>query len=116
VLVLVLGDCFFAPKIQVINSMKKLLFEGFYIFSSMTLVFSLFEDFSIFQKAIKPLTGMFLMAPMFGACIIFYVSERKGWDYFEDHLSLFLIIWGLLVLYATFIKFKMIRFKLKYQY
>ena len=116
VVVLVLGDCFFFSIFHVLDPIKKLLFEGFYIFSAMTLVFSLFEDFSTFQKAIKPLTAMFLMAPIFGTSIIFYASERKGLGYFEEHLSLFLIIWGLLVLYATYIKYKMIRFKLKYQY
>lgn len=112
---LALGNAFWADRIDVLGSANKLLYEGFYIFSSMALVFSLFEDYSTFQKAISPVLAMFLMAPMFATCLIFYESQKHD-SYFVTHLWLFFGTWMSLLIYATYIKIKMIKFKQKYQY
>ena len=117
ILVLAGGDWLFADNINLSQSLKKLIYEGFYIFSAMTLVFSLFEDYSAFQHSIKPVAGMILMLPMMATCIIFYATEKNnGVDYFSNHLMQFFCMWGILALYATFIKYKILKFKLKYQY
>lgn len=116
ILVLVAGDWFFADKIIVPELVQKLFYEGFYIFSAMTLMFSLFEDFKTFQEALKPLEAMILMVPMIGTCIIFYATERNGLTYFADHLIQFFSLWVALAFYATFIKTKIILYKQKYKY
>lgn len=116
ILVLVAGDWFFADKIDIPVSAQKLLYEGFYIFSAMTLLFSLFEDYKAFQDSIKPVEAMILMIPMIGTCIIFYATERNGLTYFANHIIQFLSLWVVLALYAVFIKIKIIIYKQKYKY
>lgn len=116
VLILVGGDWFFADHINVSESLTKLVYEGFYIFSAMTLVFSLFEDYAIFQSVVKPLAGMLLMIPMLGTCIIFYATEKYGVSYFSSHIIQFLCMWVVLAIYSTFLKYRIVNYKQKYKY
>lgn len=116
VLILVGGDWFFADHINVSESLTKLVYEGFYIFSAMTLVFSLFEDYAVFQAEVKPVAGMLMMLPMMGTCIIFYATEKNGVDYFSSHIFQFFCMWGALAIYATYLKYRIVSYKLKYKY
>lgn len=116
ILVLLIGDWLFGGIVELSTAIKKLMYEGFYIFSAMTLLFSLIEDFETFQKAIKPLAAMILMLPIVGTCVIFYMTEKNGLDFFANHLTQFFVLWGALVAYAAFIKIKTIIYKLKYNY
>ena len=60
---------------------------------------------------------MILMIPMMATCIIFYATEKNnGVYYFTCHLTQFFCMWGVLALYATFIKYKILKYKFKYQY
>lgn len=95
---------------------EKLMMEGFYIFSSLTLFFSLFEDYDAFVKATHPVLMLILTIPIFIVCVIFYKTDHEGMDYLAKHETMFYWSWGLLIAYAAFLKYKILNYNCKYDY
>lgn len=94
----------------------KLIMEGFYVFSSLTLFFSLFEDYEAFVKSTHPALMLIMTIPIFIICVIFYKIDQEGITYMQQHTALFAWSWGLLIAYATFLKYKILRYIYKYNY
>lgn len=94
---------------------KRLFFElvdsGFYIFSAATLIFSLYEDYSICEKCIKPLMQTVLVLLMIATLFMFYKIQVETADYVNSHQLQFYIIWMATAVFAGIVKFKILRYK-----
>lgn len=86
----------------------KLLREGFYIFSSLTLACSLLEDYSVFQKTIKWYESTLITVLMIATGIMFYCMERYEPGYFYNNFDVFKWMWIGLALISSEVKLRMI--------
>ena len=94
---------------------KRLFFElvdsGFYIFSAATLIFSLYEDYGICEKCIKPLMQTILVLLMLATLFMFYKIQIETDDYVNSHHLQFYIIWLATAFFAGIVKYKILRYK-----
>lgn len=116
IFLLMIGDWLFEGHIAIEKSIKKLMYEGFYIFSAITLIFNLLENYSAFKKAVTPLAAMVMMIPAVCISIIFYQTEKEGLCFFTEHVQQFILVWIFMVLCAAYLKYKIIYYNLKYGY
>ena len=86
----------------------KLLGEGFYIFSSLTLACSLLEDYEVFQKTIKWYEVTLITVLMIATGIMFFYIERQVPGYFDKNFSIFVWMWIGLALISSEVKLRMI--------
>lgn len=87
-----------------------LIRDGFYIFSAMALLFSLFEDYSVFKHCTSALSGVLITLFVLCTCGIFYFSMSDP-HYMENNLSQFSIIWGSSALYAGILKYRQLKYR-----
>lgn len=87
-----------------------LLEKGFYIFSALALIFSLFEENEKFKMCANTYEGMIIAGAILVTCVMFYLIETKDEQYIKNHITQFLIIWLASALYAGYVKYKLLKF------
>lgn len=87
-----------------------LLEKGFYIFSALALIFSLFEESEKFRLCANAYEGMIIAGAILVTCIMFYLIETKDDQYIKTHVGQFLIIWFASAFYAGYLKYKLLKF------
>lgn len=71
----------------------QLLQEGFYVFSALALVFSLYEEYGIVRLCVGPLTQTWLVLMAFAILIMFYMMRQdEAASYMTINLPQFIII------------------------
>ena len=92
------------------DDFMSLLEKGFYIFSALALIFSLFEESDKLKLCTNTYEGMIIAAAIVVTCIMFYLIETKDEQYIKNHISQFLMIWGASAFYASYVKYKLLKF------
>lgn len=85
--------------------------SGFYIFSAATLVFSLYEEFSICRKCIGLIMQTLLVVLMFITLAMFYKIYNGSNEYVSNHQTQFYVIWMLTAVCAGTAKYKILSYK-----
>ncbi len=87
-----------------------LIKEGFYVFSALTLIFSLYEDYGLLKKCVSPLLQTWVVCTAIATSIMFYLM-RQGTttDYMENNLFQFFVIWIVTVTLAVIIKYRILK-------
>lgn len=117
IIILIIGDeLAVSPTHNYGDTIQKLVLEGFYILSSMTLFFSLLETYKEFKEASSSNWLLIMFLPMAIICIIFYQTEQVGVSYFQTHKTIFIGSWLILIAYATFLKYKILNYRYIYRY
>ncbi len=84
--------------------------QGYYIFSALTLICSLFEDYKILKYCINPLQfiviGILLTLTM-GMFYVHYINNL----YLKNHFLQFMLVWIALVTYAIYLKYRIVLYK-----
>lgn len=100
-----------------IDLLQQLMKEGFYVFSAMTLVFSLYEEYDILKKCVKPLMQIWLVLVVIATLGMFYLMRRDtSAQYIETNQLQFYIIWAMTAISASIIKYKMLILKRNIKY
>lgn len=90
----------------------QLLQKGFYVFSALALVFSLYEEYGMVKLCVGPLTQTWLVMMAFATLIMFYMMRQdEPESYMAKNLPQFIIIWCLTAISATVIKYRIINKK-----
>lgn len=95
------------PNITFCDLFKNFMAQGYYIFSALTLICSLFEDYKALKYCIDPLQfiviGILLTLTM-GMFYLQYVNNQ----YLQSHYLQFMSVWVALVVYAIYLKYKIV--------
>lgn len=92
--------------------LEQLIKEGFYIFSALTLVFSLYEEYGLLKKCVGPLMQTWLVLMAIATLGMFYVMRKDATtNYVAAHQLQFYVIWIATAISAIVIKFKILRLK-----
>lgn len=90
---------------------KSLTNSGFYIFSASTLVFSIYEEYSICKKCIGIGMQTCLVVLMF-LTLVMFLQMYDGYEgYITEHKSQFYVVWGATAISAGIAKFKILKYK-----
>ena len=88
----------------------ELLNRGMYVFSSFTLCFSLFEDYSIAKQVIKPYHYMMMAVLLIFIIFMFIASNplagKETLNRFKDISSSFIVVFILLVGLSSWLKYQ----------
>lgn len=107
-------DWFIDESFPIKELFVELVNDGFYIFSALALVFSLYEEYDICKKCIGPLMQSWLVLLMIATLGMFY--QIQGGEYLNTHQLQFGVIWSMTALFAGIIKYKIIKYKRDLQY
>lgn len=92
--------------------LEQLIKEGFYIFSALTLVFSLYEEYGLLKKCVGPLMQTWLVLMAIATLGMFYVMRKDATtNYVAAHQLQFYVIWITTAISAIVVKFKILRLK-----
>lgn len=92
--------------------MGQLIKEGFYIFSALTLVFSLYEEYGLFKQCVGPMMQIWLVLMAMATLGMFYIMRQNSTsNYIDAHQFQFYLIWCATALSAVIVKFKILRLK-----
>ena len=92
----------------------QLIKEGFYIFSALTLVFSLYEDYRILKMCVGPLLQTFIVLMAIATLIMFYIMRQgSSEEYMSHNLPQFCVIWAVTAILAIIVKFRGLKLKHK---
>jgi len=95
-----------------INKFTKLVMDGFYVFSALTLLFSLIEDSRVFKFAgIGVGYGAGIMVLVIITLWMFYQIKVKDASYIESHSIQFILVWCITVASAIYAKYRIIKYK-----
>lgn len=112
VLFLCVWDLYVSNTFPFWSITMELFDEGFFIFSTSTLIFSLVEEHSVCKECLKPLVIIILCILLFGTGIMFVLNDSNT-NYMLNHKIVFLITWLATVLFAGVAKFEVISYKKK---
>lgn len=91
----------------------RLIKDGFYVFSALTLIFSLLEDYPDFKiSGLGSLMGAILMLLVIITLYIFFLIQTKDSQYVSSHVLQFGLIWVVTALAAIYAKYKLINYKI----
>lgn len=94
------------------STFLQLIWDGFYIFSALALIFSLIEDFPSFKMVgIGTGYGAMLMLLVILTLYIFYLIHTKDSQYVQGHSLQFGVIWLFSAVSAFSAKYKIIKYK-----
>lgn len=94
--------------------LHSLLYNGFYIFSATSLMFSLLEDYQEFKKCVGPIMVTFLVILTMITLGMFYTIQNNNPDYLVTHRFQFIFVWSVSAVYSIFIKFRIAYNKIKF--
>lgn len=90
----------------------ELIKEGFYVFSALTLILSLYEDYGILKKCVQPLLQSWVVLMTIATCIMFYLMRQDPTSHYMEHsLTQFFLIWLATATTAIIIKYKILKIK-----
>lgn len=86
--------------------------NGFYVFSALSLIFSLLEDYPVLKMSgIGPLYGAGLMLLVIMTLYMFLLIQTKDSQYVSSHGIQFAVIWIATALSSIYAKYKLINYK-----
>lgn len=90
----------------------QLIQEGFYVFSALTLVFSLYEDYDLTKRCVTPIMQSWLVLMSVLTSLMFYVMRQDpSSEYMSKNLFQFFTIWLMTAISAIIVKFKILKLK-----
>lgn len=90
----------------------QLIQEGFYVFSALTLVFSLYEDYDLTKRCVTPMMQSWLVFMSVLTSLMFYVMRQDpSAEYMSKNLFQFFTIWILTAISAITVKYKILKLK-----
>lgn len=90
----------------------QLIQEGFYVFSALTLVFSLYEDYDLTKRCVTPMMQSWLVFMSVLTSLMFYVMRQDpSAEYMSKNLFQFFTIWLLTAISAITVKYKILKLK-----
>lgn len=97
------------PIFSLIGSLIK---EGFYVFSALTLIFSLYEDYGLLKRCVSPLFQTWVVCMAIATSIMFYLMRQDTTAHYMAHnLFQFFVIWIVTVMLAIIIKYRILKLK-----
>ena len=86
--------------------------NGFYVFSALSLIFSLLEDSPVLKvSGIGPLQGAGFMLLVVMTLYMFFLIQTKDSQYVSNHGLQFGVIWLFTAVSAFYAKYKLIKYK-----
>lgn len=96
-------------------TLVQLIKEGFYVFSALTLIFSLYEDYYLIKRCISPILQTWVVLMVISTSYQFYIMRQDpSSDYMSKNLFQFIVIWTSTVITAILIKYKLLKHKHNY--
>lgn len=92
--------------------LQSLLFNGFYIFSATSLMFSLLEDYREFKMCVGPVMVAFLVVLTMMTLGMFYIIQSNDPNYLTTHSLQFIIVWAVSAAFSIHVKRRIILYKL----
>lgn len=90
----------------------QLLQEGFYVFSALTLVFSLYEDYDLTKRCVTPIMQSWLVLMSVLTSLMFYVMRQDpASEYLSKNLFQFCSIWVATAISAIVVKYRILKLK-----
>lgn len=90
----------------------ELVKNGFYVFSALSLIFSLLEDYpNLKMSGMGPVQGAFNMLLIIMTLYVFLLIQTKDPQYVSSHALQFAVIWILTALSAFYAKFNLLKYK-----
>ena len=90
----------------------QLIQEGFYVFSALTLVFSLYEDYDLTKRCVTPMMQSWLVFMSVLTSLMFYVMRQDpSAEYMSKNLFQFFTIWILTAISTITVKYKILKLK-----
>lgn len=99
------------PFVCILNN---LILQGFYIFSAMALLCSLFEEYRLFKICTTAIDGIAITILILCTCGIFYLTENDK-EYVSKHCFQFYTVWLSSAVYASVIKWRLLKYKNTYR-
>ena len=97
------------PFVEVFLELVK---NGFYVFSALSLIFSLLEDYpNLKMSGMGPVQGAFNMLLVIMTLYVFLLIQTKDSQYVSSHALQFAVIWILTALSAFYAKFNLLKYK-----
>jgi hypothetical protein len=97
------------PFVEVFLDLVK---NGFYVFSALSLIFSLLEDYpNLKMSGMGPVQGAFNMLLVIMTLYVFLLIQTKDSQYVSSHALQFAVIWILTALSAFYAKFNLLKYK-----
>ena len=110
VLFLCFADWLISGSFPLKSVLLGLIQNGLYVFSGLTLIFSLFEDCSSFKSAGVGLGfGIFFTLCLIATLTVFYFIQEKDSLYIASHGVQFMVIWIASVVFAISAKYKIMK-------
>lgn len=95
-----------------IDVFLELVKNGFYVFSALSLIFSLLEDYpNLKMSGMGPIMGAFNMLLVIMTLYVFLLIQTKDPQYVSSHAIQFGVIWLLTALSAFYAKFNLLKYK-----
>ena len=90
----------------------QLIQEGFYVFSALTLVFSLYEDYDLTKRCVTPIMQSWLGFMSVLTSLMFYVMRQDpASEYLSKNLFQFYSIWVATAISAIVVKYRILKLK-----
>lgn len=97
-----------------VSNFEKLFFNGFYIFSAMSLVLSLLEDYEVLNFCTKTWENIVMVLLVLSLCYVFCLNEQDGREnYIPQHMWVYIIVWVANVVIASILKCKILLYHSK---
>lgn len=113
VLFLAAVDWFKDGSFPFLTHLQSLLYNGFYIFSATSLIFSLLEDYREFKLCVGPMMVTILVILTMITLGMFYTIQSNNPGYLTTHSFQFIIVWLISAAYSIYIKYCIAYRKLK---
>lgn len=106
-------DWFKDGSFPIWSYLQSLLYNGFYIFSATSLIFSLLEDYKEFKFCVGPgmVTALVILTMI--TLGMFYTIQSNNPGYLTTHSFQFILVWLISAAYSIYIKYCITYRKLK---
>ncbi|MDE6768497.1 MAG: hypothetical protein K2J78_02095 [Muribaculaceae bacterium] len=96
----------------IVGLLQQLIGEGFYVFSALTLVFSLYEEYGLLKRCVGLWMQTWLVFMAMATSLVFYqMRQGNPVEYMVNHQFQFYSIWLMTAIPAFVIKYKILRIK-----
>lgn len=105
VLFLAAVDWFKDGAFPFVAYLQLMLYNGFYIFSATSLIFSLLEDYRDFKLCVGPIMVTVLVILTMITLGMFYTIQSNDPQYLTTHSFQFILVWVISAAYSIYIKY-----------
>lgn len=116
VLFLAIVAWFSEGTFPIVDLFFNLIDNGFYIFSAATLIFSLYEEYSICEKCIGIVMQTCLVLMLIVTLGMFYMIHKETVYYVNQHHTQFYLTWLMTAIFAGVGKYRILRYKKRLAY